>query len=193
MGAFLFTLTLSSGAKADPHPLPPVNGSEAKSENVAKPKVYRAKIFNPHEFQTLKTLAEAILKDDEMPGVREAKAHEFIDFQITYDPELQERFHSGLAWLDRHSKKLYGRKFINLKPEQRRDVVQCLEIKARHRPGEEEGRAFFELARRYTYMGFYASEDALKIAIPPAIKKPEKGKRQRMAGAGEEPAAAKAN
>lgn len=162
----------------------------SQPQPVKKPKIYKPKIFKAHEFHTLKILTETILRDDEMPGGREAKANEFIDFQITYDPEMQDRFRDGLAWLDRHARRLYGKKFVNIKPEQRRDIIQCLEIKARHRPGEERGREFFELARRYTYMGFYASEEALRIAIP-ATPKPKLPKRRQLAGAGEEAAPAK--
>lgn len=157
----------------------------SKVSQPAKAKVYKPKIFNSHEFVTLKVLTETILRDDEMPGVREAKANEFIDFQITYDPELQERFHEGLLWLDRHSRRLHGKNFVELKSEQRKEIIQCLEIKARHRHGEEQGREFFGLTRRYTYMGFYASEEALRIAIP-AAPKSERFKRRRLAGAAEE-------
>jgi gluconate 2-dehydrogenase gamma chain len=145
-----------------------------------KLKIYQPKIFSPHEFQTLKVVTETILRDDEMPGAREAKANEFIDFQIKYDPELQERFHDGLLWLDRHSRRLHGRNFVQLKSDERRDIIQCLEVKAKHRAGEERGREFFELAKRYTYMGFYASEEALRAAIP-AVPKAEPPKRRRVA------------
>lgn len=158
----------------------------------AKAKVYKPKIFNAQEFATLKVLTETILRDDEMPGVREARANEFIDFQITYDPEIQDRFREGLLWLDRHSRRLHGKNFVLLKPEQRKEIIQCLEIKARHRPGEELGREFFALAKRYTYMGFYASEEALRIAIP-ASPKPEPFKRRRLAGAAEEKVQATTN
>jgi hypothetical protein len=151
-----------------------------------KPKSYRPKFFKPHEFKTLKLLTETILRDDEMPGVREAKSNEFIDFQITYDPEIQDRFREGLVWLDRHSRKLHGKTFIGLTPAQRKDIIQSLEIKALHRPGEEQGREFYELARRYTYMGFYASEEALRIAIPETAKPPKSLKRHRLAGANED-------
>lgn len=153
-----------------------------------KAKTYRPKIFKPHEFKTLKLLTETILRDDEMPGVREAKANEFIDFQITYDPEIQDRFREGLLWLDRHSRRLHGKNFIALKPAQRKDIIQCLETKALHRPGEEEGREFYELVRRYTYMGFYASEEALRIAIPATPKPPKSAKHRRLAGAVEDQA-----
>lgn len=158
------------------------------STAVSRSKQYRPKIFNAREFQTLTLLTETILKDDEMPGASEAKASEFIDFQITYDPEIQYRFHEGLAWLDQHSRKLYGRRFVDLKAAQRKDIIQCLEKKARHRPGEEKGREFFDLARRYTYMGFYASEDALRTAIPQSEPKPRarRGRPPRLAGATED-------
>ncbi len=145
-----------------------------------KAKPYRPKIFKPAEFQTLKVLTETILHDDEMPGAREAKANEFIDFQITYDPEIQDRFHSGLKWIDNHSRRLYGQEFVKLRPEQRRDIIQALEVKKLRRRGEEKGREFFELVRRYTYMGFYASEDALRSAIPKVDKLSVPGSRKRQ-------------
>ncbi len=131
-------------------------------------KTLHPKIFNSHEFQTLKVVTETILRDDEMPGARQAKANEFIDFQIKYDPELQERFHNGLRWLDQHSRRLHGKNFVALDPDQRKEIIQCLEMKAKHRPGEEPGREFFELAKTLHLHGLLRLRRSLKGSHPAA-------------------------
>lgn len=111
-------------------------------------------------------ISETILRNNDMRGAHEARVNEFIDFQLTEDPQMEQRFHQGLRWMDEQARLRYGRNFRELKPMQQQEMIAGLDIRSMHRPGEEQGREFFEIARRYTYNGFYASKDALKSFVP---------------------------
>src|SRR5690349_2939719 len=68
-------------------------------EKAAAP--YRPRCFNPHEFETLRRLADLIIPADEhSPGAAEAGAPEFIDLLAAESEELAAIFTGGFAWLD---------------------------------------------------------------------------------------------
>ena len=48
------------------------------------------------------------------PGSREAGVAEFIDFMVFHDDSLQYPFRLGLSWMNAHSERLHGKKFIDL-------------------------------------------------------------------------------
>ena len=81
------------------------------------------------------------------PGAREAGVSEFVDFMVASDPESSTAFRYGLTWLDAHARPLHGGTFRALDAPQQEELLGPLAYKARHRPGEEEGRAFFKLLR----------------------------------------------
>ncbi len=130
-------------------------------------KTFKPKSFTLDEFQTLDNLTAAIMPSGEFPGAREAKVAEFIDLQILYDHELQNRFRVGLNWIDQMSRRQYHRRFRELNDQQKREVLDRLRYKSLYQPGEEKGREFYRLARRYTEMGFYSSEAGLKVLKAP--------------------------
>lgn len=153
---------------------------------------YVPQFFLPWEYRMIERLAEMIIPNDGKPGAREAGVSEFIDFMVansaevgmfTYQPpshpqpvsdeervpdamqsreDIQERFRFGLYWLEAHAKTHCKQGFLDCTPQQQTDLLEPLAYKARHRTGEEEGRAFFELIRRYTVMGFYTTRIGLE-------------------------------
>jgi hypothetical protein len=135
-------------------------------------KAYKPKTFNSHEFATLGALTETILPSGDFPGAREAQVNKFIDFQTVYDRDLKRRFREGLAWLDRRAQSRFGKKFRNLTPQQRREILDRLQYKALQQPGDEQGQDFYRLARRYTEMGFYSSRAGLEVLRAPVEQGP---------------------
>ena len=115
-------------------------------------------------------LAEMIIPSDETPGAKEAGVAEFIDFMVASDPELQYPFRMGLTWLNAHSERSTGKKFLELSPEQQTSLLEPLGLKNKARPGEEDGRKFFALLREYTLTGFYTSEIGFRELDNPALK-----------------------
>lgn len=115
-------------------------------------------------------LAEMIIPSDRTPGAKEAGVAEFIDFMVWSDAEAQYRFRMGLAWLNAHSERSMGKKFLEVTPEQQTSLLEPLAFKGKARRGEEDGRRFFALIREFTVTGFYTSEIGYKELDNPALK-----------------------
>lgn len=135
--------------------------SSARQRSEA-PAGYRPLFFNSHEYAVIESLASLILPSDETPGAREAGVSEFIDFMVFHDADVQVRFRYGITWLEAHAQSQWGRPFLELKPEEQQQALEGLAYRDHFRPGAEEGRAFFQLVRDYTVMGFYTSRLGLE-------------------------------
>ncbi|MGI8785151.1 MAG: gluconate 2-dehydrogenase subunit 3 family protein [Acidobacteriota bacterium] len=123
---------------------------------------YQPQFFSAREYSTVERLADLIVPSDGTPGAREAGASEFIDFMVAHDESVQYRFRYGLAWLDAHAVQLSGRPFVETSAPEQSGILEALAYRDRHRPGQDEGRAFFSLMRSYTVMGFYTSRIGLE-------------------------------
>ncbi len=135
-----------------------------------KPAIYHPQFFTAAEYATVERLAEMIIPSDGTPGAKEAGVAEFIDFMVFSDPDVQYAFRTGLTWLNAHSERSAGKRFVELTPEQQLSLLEPLGFKEKARPGEEDGRTFFSLFREYTVTGFYTSELGFKELDNPALK-----------------------
>ncbi len=131
---------------------------------------YKPQFFTKDEYEIVSRLSELIIPTDATPGAKEAGASEFIDFIVFSDPGLQYRFRYGVGWIDAHARYLFGRGFLETTPEQQTEMLNHLAYKDRHRPGEEDGRNFFQLIREYTVIGFYTSRVGLEEIGYPGLK-----------------------
>jgi len=135
-----------------------------------KPSSYQPQFFTPTEYATVERLTEIIIPSDATPGAKEAGVGEFIDFMVAHDPDPQYPFRTGLTWLNAHSERSLGKKFIELTPEQQTSLLEPLGFKDKERPGERDGRSFFRLMREFTVTGFYTSEIGYKELDNPSLK-----------------------
>ena len=135
-----------------------------------KPASYRPVFFSPSEYAMIERLADIIIPADGTPGAKEVGVAEFIDFMVSSDPEVQYPFRMGLAWLNGHSERTSGKKFLELPAEQQISLLEPLGFKGKARTGEEDGRTFFALMRECTVTGFYTSEIGYKELDNPALK-----------------------
>jgi len=135
-----------------------------------KPPEYRPQFFSPSEYAMIERLSEIIIPSDQTPGAKEAGVAEFIDFMVAHDPQQQYPFRTGLVWLNSHSERLHGKRFLELTPAQQLSVLEPLGFKEKARPSEELGRKFFTVMREYTVTGFYTSEIGFKELDNPALK-----------------------
>lgn len=135
-----------------------------------KPASYQPQFFIASEYEMVERLTEIIIPTDATPGAKEAGVAEFIDFMVANDPEHQYPFRMGLSWLNAHSERLFGPKFMQLSPAQQNSLLEPLGFKNKERPGEEDGREFFNLIREFTVTGFYTSEIGFKELDNPALK-----------------------
>lgn len=135
-----------------------------------KPAQYTPQFFSDAEYGLVERLTELIIPSDATPGAKEAGVAEFIDFMVASDPEAQYPFRMGLAWLNAHSERHYGKKFLDLNSEQQNSLLEPLAYKDKARPGEEDGQQFLKLIREHTVTGFYTSEIGFKELDNPALK-----------------------
>jgi len=130
-----------------PHPAP------------AKPAASRRRVFNEHEFNTLRSLSNWIIPpDDRSAGGIEAGTAEFIDVIAASDPGLQAAFTGGLAWLDQQMRKRYHKGFLESAPAQQKEMLDQIAHRGRAGPEMAPGVAFFALMRSWTVDAFYSSK-----------------------------------
>jgi hypothetical protein len=139
------------------------SGSQARDS-------YKPQFFTSEEYEIISRLSELIIPTDTTPGAKEAGVSEFIDFMVFSDPNLQYRFRYGIGWIDAHARYLFGRRFLEITPEQQTGMLTHLAYKDHHRAGEEDGRDFFRLIREYTVIGFYTSRVGLEEIKYPGLK-----------------------
>ena len=135
-----------------------------------KPAVYHPQFFTAEEYAVVERLAEMIIPSDATPGAKEAGVVEFIDFMVAHDPDVQYSFRTGLVWLNAHSERALGKRFVELAPEQQTSLLEPLAYKDKARPGQEDGRTFFRLMREFTVTGFYTSEIGFKELDNPGLQ-----------------------
>ena len=135
-----------------------------------RPATYHPQFFSNSEYAMVERLADIIIPSDNTPGAKEAGVAEFIDFMVWSDPKPKYPFRMGLAWLNAHSERMLGKKFMDITPAQQTSLLEPLGFKDKARRGEEDGRRFFQLMREFTVTGFYTSEMGYKELDNPALK-----------------------
>lgn len=150
---------------------------------------YKPLFFNSDQYQMIEHLAEMILPSDDTPGAKEAGVAEFIDFMVanrvpvsarrdvrcTQDAielgnEAQNRFVSGLDWMNARSKSEFAHAFMECTTEQQKNLLEELAYKAKFKPTTESGRQFFQLMRDYTVVGYYTTKIGLESLGYPGLR-----------------------
>jgi gluconate 2-dehydrogenase gamma chain len=122
-------------------------------------------IFDPHQHETVATVAELIIPETDTPGARAAGVGEFIDLMVAewYGEEERARFLEGIATLDRRSQAIIGRLFVEAPASDQAQVLSELEgeLSAFRAGGGEPGRHFFHQIKHLTLYGYYTSRVGL--------------------------------
>ena len=140
------------------HPLVPLQpGEEADG--------WRPRFFDAEQVELVAELAERIIPETDTPGARAALVHQYIDWVASEDDEdAQQRFVSGLEWIDRESRSRHGDGFLELTRVQRAELLGGLARAAEGAEGDQPGTvddsalAFFRDLKRLTIHGYYRSE-----------------------------------
>lgn len=132
-----------------------------------------ARTLNPHQYATVKEIAEMILPRTETPGAADVGVTEFIDLILTEwsDEAERARFMSGLADVDGRARAMFGKDFVDCPPDQRAEMMRDLGVKmveesdpeqdwqAADSEAETENReSFYPMLRRLTMTAYYTSE-----------------------------------
>jgi len=150
---------------------------------------YKPLFFSPQQYQMVEHLAEMIIPEDDSPGAKQAGVAEFIDFMvanrapvstsrdirstddaIAAGDEAQNRFLAGLDWVNARSHSEFKRDFMDCTPEQQNSLLEELAYKAKFTPTTESGRAFFQMIRDYTVVGYYTTKIGLESLGYPGLR-----------------------
>jgi gluconate 2-dehydrogenase gamma chain len=136
------------------------HAAEAKKKAAG---IYKPKLFNPHEYQTVSKLSEIIIPADQVSGSAvEAGAPEFIDIIATHNGEIATIMLGGLSWLDRQMERRHGTSFVAATPEQQTAMLDIVAYRKNATGGNATGVRFFDWIRRLTADAFYTSPIGVK-------------------------------
>ncbi|PYQ17094.1 MAG: transcriptional initiation protein Tat [Acidobacteria bacterium] len=129
----------------------------------AEAAVWKPKVFDPHQNDTVVTLSELIIPQTETPGARAARVNELIDLVLS-DAEERDRkeFLKGLAWMDARSQELFGTDFLSAAPEQQTALLTILASPRNKAFEDQVGIDFFKAIKALTITGYYTSEIGMK-------------------------------
>lgn len=128
--------------------------------------------LSPHQFTTVKTMAEMILPRTDTPGAADVGATEFVDLILTewYDDGERGVFLKGLVGVDKRSRALFGKDFADCAESQQSELLielgeQMLEQSEARGEGRQARRSrqathrdFYPMLRHLTLTAYYTSE-----------------------------------
>jgi len=133
------------------------------------------RVLDPHQRETVATIAELIIPASDTPGARAAQVDDFIDLLLAewYPADERARFLSGLGDVDARARAAWGADFLTATDAHRRELLGALdaEVQALQRANQHPERHFFQQMKFLTLYGYFTSEVGAKselhyIAIP---------------------------
>jgi len=119
-------------------------------------------VLDPHQSETVATIAELIIPTTDTPGARAAQVHRFIDLLLAEWVTDDERasFLKGLADVDARARTAFGVDFLAATDAQRGTILTQLDAEAQPQHGAERDRrpAFFQQLKWLTVFGYCTSE-----------------------------------
>ena len=127
------------------------------------------KVLDPHQNDTVVTIAEMIIPATDTPGATAAKVNEFVDLALGewFADDERKRFLDGLAEVDARSNKRFGKDFTGGTSEQQTEMLQLLDAEvAGLRDADKQGthreaspsQSFFWNMKRVTLLAYFTSE-----------------------------------
>jgi hypothetical protein len=115
--------------------------------------------FTPHEWETVRLLADLVIPKDERSGsATDAGVPEFMDFMMGDRPDGQTPMRGGLAWLDAECFDRFRKTFLEASSENRTAVLDDIAWPKKAKPEHSQGVAFFNMFRDLTASGFWSSK-----------------------------------
>ena len=156
-------VTLLSGAAAAPllgglSPAELRAAGRAMHTRAARP----LQVLDPHQRETVATIADLIIPTTDTPGASAAKIDEFVDVLLAewYDDDDRARFLAGLAGVDARARAAFGADFLGCGEAQRTAILAGLdaEVAALRAADAKPGEHFFGRMKWLTVYGYYTSE-----------------------------------
>jgi gluconate 2-dehydrogenase gamma chain len=120
---------------------------------------YQPKVFNAHEWNTVRVLVDLVLPRDARSGsATDAQVPEFMDVFMETRENMRTWMRTGLTWLDDECKKRFTKTFVECDDTQRKAVLDDIAWPRRARPEMQAGVRFFNNFRNFTASGFWSSQ-----------------------------------
>lgn len=155
----------------------------------SSPHEYRPLFFSLEHYRMVEHIADMIIPEDDTLGAKQAGVAEFIDFMVanrvpvrtsrevrsTEDAieignEAQSFFLIGLDWINARCHSEFGRTFMDCSSEQQNRLLEELAYKSKFQPTTESGRAFFQMMRDYTVVGYFTTRIGLESLGYPGLR-----------------------
>jgi hypothetical protein len=112
--------------------------------------------FSKSDYETISKLVDLIIPRTDTPGAVDAGVPHQIDLRVAANPELQEAFKYGLAYLDEQARAANGAGFTALAESKQIAILQALSIDKNAAHAE-----FFKTTKDLTIDAYYSSEQGL--------------------------------
>src|SRR5216110_3960387 len=148
--------------------LPALPGRSVEGLGIAGRRVHAAargralQVLDPHQSETVATIAELIIPATDTPGARAAQVHRFIDLLLAeWAPDDdRKQFLEGLADVDARARAASAADFLGATEAQRSTILTGLDAEAqeRRKAKGDAPPAFFERMKFLTVYGYSTSE-----------------------------------
>lgn len=119
------------------------------------------RFFTAKEMRTVRVLADDIIPRDAKSGsATDAGVPEFIDFNLSVEETSQNErvaMRGGLRWLDKESRKRFGRDYAAVSAPQRHQILDDISWPASAKPEFSHGVSFYTRFRDMVASGFFSS------------------------------------
>lgn len=119
--------------------------------------------FSQTDIAYLDEIADTILPTTKTPGAKAAKVGQFMTVMVNdcYEKEDQKIFFDGMNKINDLSDKAYNKKFMEITPQQRHELLVKLDNEQRDytKNKKPEDRAhYFRMMKELTMLGYFTSE-----------------------------------
>jgi hypothetical protein len=125
---------------------------------------YQRKVFNDHEWETIKVLSDLIIPADaRSSSATQAGVPEFIDDWLDFKGgRLKAEILGGLTWLDVECNREFGHDFIGCTATQKKQILDRIAYPDKALPDDQNYVAFFNRLRDLVVGGFFSSKEGVK-------------------------------
>ena len=125
---------------------------------------YQPKVFNPHEWRTLRILSDLIIPADQRSGsATQVGVPEFIDDWLSVKQgELLDEIRGGLTWLDMESNRSFKYDFADRSTARQKQILDRIAYPEKAAPTDSSAVAFFNTLRDLVVSGFFTSRMGIR-------------------------------
>ncbi|HUZ47708.1 MAG TPA: gluconate 2-dehydrogenase subunit 3 family protein [Terriglobia bacterium] len=124
---------------------------------------YQRKVFNEHEWETVKVLSDLIIPADESGGsASQAGVPAFIDDWLNFQGgNLKPGILGGITWLDVECNRAFGHDFVRCTTAEQKKMLDRIAYPGKAAPEDANYVAFFNDLRDLVAAGYFSSKMGL--------------------------------